>query len=77
VAQVHHRCGMAHTPLRQPSDIVKLTPAEIRRIAAEAGVEPRTAAKFLRGQRVVSTCADRIRRAIATFMRSAAKDPRR
>jgi hypothetical protein len=44
-----------------------LTPAEIRRIAAEAGVEPRTAAKFLRGERVVSTCADRIRRALTTL----------
>jgi DNA-binding LacI/PurR family transcriptional regulator len=41
-----------------------LTPAEIRRIAAEAGVEPRTAAKYIRGERVVSTCGDRIRRAL-------------
>lgn len=40
------------------------TPAEIRRIAVEAGVEPRTASKYLRGERVVSTCADRIRRAL-------------
>lgn len=72
---MQHRCAMAHSPLRQSPDVVKLTPAEIRRIAAEAGVEPRTAAKFLRGQRVVSTCADRIRRAIATFTQAAAKDP--
>jgi hypothetical protein len=49
---VHRRAGAA------------LTPAEIRRVAAEAGVEPRTAAKYLRGERVVSTCADRVRRAL-------------
>lgn len=42
----------------------ELSPAEIRRIAAEAGVEPRTAAKYIRGERVVSTCADRVRRAV-------------
>jgi hypothetical protein len=41
-----------------------LTPTEIRRIAVEAGVEPRTVAKYIRGERVVSTCADRICRTL-------------
>lgn len=44
-----------------------LSPAEIRRVAVEAGVEPRTAAKYIRGERVVSTCVDRIRRALTTL----------
>jgi hypothetical protein len=68
---------MGYPPPRQSSDTIKLTPAQIRRIAAEAGVEPRTAAKFLRGQRVVSTCADRIQRAITTITAAGAKEVRR
>jgi hypothetical protein len=40
------------------------TPHEVRRIAVEAGTDPRTVAKYLAGGRVVSTCADRIRRAL-------------
>lgn len=67
---------MAYTPLRQPSDKVTFSPAQIRRIAVEAGVEPRTAAKFLRGQRVVSTCADRIQRAIVALTLAGLKDTR-
>ena len=68
---------MGYPPPRHSSDTIKLTPAQIRRIAVEAGVEPRTAAKFLRGQRVVSTCADRIQRAINTMMAAGTKDAHR
>jgi len=55
---------MPEAPVTRPRHVVPITPAELRRVAVEAGVEPRTAAKYLRGERVVSTCADRIRRAI-------------
>lgn len=59
---------MPRAPTPPPCNVVtRLTPAEIRRIAAEAGVEPRTAAKYLRGQPVLSTCADRIGRAIVAL----------
>jgi hypothetical protein len=49
---------------RRPLAKATLTPTQVRRLAVEAGVEPRTAAKYLRGERVVSTCADRISRAL-------------
>lgn len=64
VAQAPHsrRVGRTRETRRNP-----LSPAEVRRVAVEAGVEPRTAAKYLRGERVVSTCADRIRRALVTL----------
>ncbi len=75
-APAKHSCAMPHTLVRESFEGVNLTPAEIRRIAAEAGVEPRTAAKFLRGERVVSTCADRIRRAIVTLALAGATGPR-
>jgi len=59
-----HQPSMADAPKAHARNIAKLTPAEVRRIAAEAGVEPRTAAKYLRGDRVVSTCAYRVRSAL-------------
>jgi len=65
---------MRYTSTHHPDNTVRFTPAQIRRIAAEAGVEPRTAAKYLRGERVVSTCADRISRAIVTITQAAMKD---
>jgi hypothetical protein len=68
---------MGYPPPRQSSDKVTFSPAQIRRIAVEAGVEPRTAAKFLRGQRVVSTCADRLQRAIVNLTLAGSKDDRR
>jgi DNA-binding LacI/PurR family transcriptional regulator len=58
---------MPTTPSTPRPHAANLTPAEVRRIAVEAGVEPRTASKYLRGERVVSTCADRIRRALDTL----------
>jgi hypothetical protein len=59
---------MSDTPANRALRLIEpLTPADVRRLAVEAGVEPRTAAKYLRGERVVSTCADRIRRAIETL----------
>lgn len=59
---------MSDTPAtRTLRSVASLTPTEVRRVAVEAGVEPRTAAKYLRGERVVLTCADRIRRALTAL----------
>src|SRR6266851_1750416 len=41
-----------------------LTPHETRRVAVEAGCDPRTVRRYLDGEPVVSTCSDRIRRAL-------------
>jgi hypothetical protein len=49
------------------SEYEELTPHEIRRVAVEAGADPRTVAKYLAGARVASTCADRIRRTLSAF----------
>jgi hypothetical protein len=45
-----------------------LSPHQIRCIAVEAGCDPRTVARFLAGERVVSTVTDRIRRAIRSLV---------
>ncbi len=44
-----------------------LTPHDLRRVAVEAGVDPRTVQRYLDGARLVSTCIDRIRRALAAL----------
>jgi len=51
---------------------VTLAPALLRRLAAHAGVDPRTAAKVLRGEAVTSTCVDVVTRALAEL---AAREP--
>jgi DNA-binding LacI/PurR family transcriptional regulator len=50
-----------------------LTPHELRRIAVEAGVDPRTVASYLRGGRVVSTASARILRALEALGFSAVR----
>lgn len=50
----------AHTP---PA----LTPHEMRRVAVESGTDPRTVKRYIEGEPIVSTCADRIRRALAAL----------
>lgn len=40
------------------------TPHEERRLAVEAGVDPRTAHRWLKGLAVTSTCAARLERAL-------------
>lgn len=42
------------------------TPHRIRELAVAAGVDPRTAARWLRGGTVTSTCAARLERAAAS-----------
>jgi hypothetical protein len=42
----------------------RVTPQQVIRLAAEAGLVPETVRKFLRGERVTSTTEDRMRRAL-------------
>jgi hypothetical protein len=44
-----------------------LTPHELRRVAVEAGCDPRSVRRYLDGEPVVSTLSDRIRRTLATL----------
>jgi len=41
-----------------------LTPTDERRIAVEAGCDPRTVRRYLAGESTVSTVSDRIRRSL-------------
>jgi hypothetical protein len=49
-------CARKHVP-------VALTPHEERRLAVVAGVDPRTARRWWKGQSVTSTCAARLEEA--------------
>lgn len=42
----------------------RLSPHQVRRVAVEAAVDPRTVVRFLRHQRVSSTCRARIEAAL-------------
>lgn len=43
----------------------QLSAHDVRRVAVLAAVDPRTVARYLRGERVASTCASRIGQALA------------
>lgn len=61
---------MADTQPKPPSNTAASTtwtPARVRRVAAEAGVDPRTVDRYLARERITSTALDRIERALELF----------
>lgn len=50
-----------------PSLSRPLTPHELRVVAAQAGVDPRTVRRYLAGTSVTSTCAGRIKEVLRAF----------